>query len=90
MLLIVRDGVIKYNFQDVTDSSELVVNSEGTFTRKELYEDDSITTTSHTCAASGCYKSGTISIIGFSGEYEYYCAEHYQDMKDILDYLLGD
>ena len=38
----------------------------------------------HICEAPNCTKEGTHSIVGLSGETEYYCSEHYQEMADIL------
>ena len=51
--------------------------------------EDSIIT-ENVCAVDGCKKEGTISIVGLSGETEYYCQEHYDEMEEILDQLLSD
>ena len=42
------------------------------------------------CAVEGCDKEGTVSIIGLSGETEFYCQDHYEEMEDILGQLLSD
>lgn len=39
----------------------------------------------HTCEVDGCYKEGSRSIVGIYGFTEYYCSEHYYDMKEMLD-----
>ena len=44
----------------------------------------------HSCEADGCNNEGTNSIIGFSGNTEWYCNEHYQQMMDILDMMEED
>lgn len=41
----------------------------------------------HTCDAPGCNKEGTRQIIGVSGENEYYCTEHYQELKETIESL---
>lgn len=46
--------------------------------------------TQHYCDASGCINEGTHSMIGISGQMEYYCDEHYQEMKDMLDMIEKD
>lgn len=42
------------------------------------------------CYASGCPKTATIEIIGFSGQKEYYCSDCYQEMLDIMNSILGN
>ena len=44
----------------------------------------------HSCEADGCNNEGSNSIIGFSGNTEWYCNEHYQQMMDILDMMEED
>lgn len=44
----------------------------------------------HICEAGGCTKEGTHSIIGFSGQTEYYCSEHYQEMEAIISMMIGE
>lgn len=46
------------------------------------------TNASHTCEE--CSKPGIYSIQGISGQTEYYCAEHYEKLKELEDYLYGD
>ena len=52
--------------------------------------DESDYDTQHTCEVSGCYKDGIYSITGFSGDVEYYCSEHYYEMKDMAEMMFGD
>ena len=42
----------------------------------------------HSCME--CSKNGTLSIIGISGETEYYCTEHYNKLIEIMNKLYGD
>lgn len=44
--------------------------------------------TSHYCDASGCTKKGTYSIDGTSGK-EYYCYEHYKQMEQWVEMIMG-
>lgn len=43
----------------------------------------------HQCQAPGCSKEGTNRIEGISGEYEYYCTEHYQEMVDLYNKMVN-
>lgn len=36
-----------------------------------------------------CGKTGSFELVGFTGATEYYCYEHYKEMKDIADRILG-
>lgn len=38
----------------------------------------------HYCDASGCTKEGTKIVTGLSGDPEYYCSEHYDEMQSII------
>lgn len=44
----------------------------------------------HTCEVTGCYKEGKKTIVGFSGNLEYYCQNHYDEMQAIVDYMEQD
>ena len=48
---------------------------------------DKISTDEKKCIEDGCGKIAEYTIIGFSGEEEYYCEEHYQEMLDIINML---
>lgn len=52
--------------------------------------DESDYDTQHTCEVSECYKDGTYSIVGISGETEYYCYDHYQEIQDIINMMEED
>lgn len=43
----------------------------------------------HYCEVSGCGKEGTKRITGISGQTEYYCQTHYDEMADILDEMVN-
>ena len=48
-------------------------------------------TTTRTCVVSGCSRSGTISYKHFiTGETEWYCRTHYDEMMDMMESLFGD
>lgn len=54
------------------------------------YSDDSNDSNNsryHTCEV--CSKEGTHAIIGISGQTEYYCTEHYEEMLDILEMMIN-
>lgn len=44
----------------------------------------------HYCEVSGCYKEGSKKVVGFNGNYEYYCPEHYQKMQDTISMMESD
>lgn len=46
-------------------------------------------TISHYCEVSGCNKEGTRSITGISGQTEYYCQTHYDEMGDMWDDMVN-
>lgn len=47
-------------------------------------EDDDSTNVHH-CIVDGCEEDGTNEIIGISGETEYYCDKHYQELNDMMN-----
>ena len=46
------------------------------------------TASKHQCEE--CSKEGTRELVGFSGETEYYCTEHYNEIIEILNMMYGD
>lgn len=44
----------------------------------------------HYCEADGCTNEGTKSCLGISGETEWYCQEHYDEMMDIINMMEED
>lgn len=46
--------------------------------------------TRNTCEVDGCYKNGTYCMIGFSGNAEYYCSEHYHEMEEMAEMMFGN
>lgn len=44
----------------------------------------------HYCDASGCTKEGTKVVTGLSGDPEYYCQEHYDEMQSIISDMEED
>lgn len=47
-------------------------------------------TSEHICDVDSCNKEGTNKYLGLSGQYEYYCDEHYKEMMDIIDSMESD
>jgi len=45
---------------------------------------------SRLCEVDGCDNVGIHGMVGFSGETEWYCENHYQEMRDILDKIEKD
>ena len=64
------------------------------------YESDSSTPSSsyssssktieHYCEVDDCYKEGVKTIVGFSGEAEYYCQDHYDEIQNIISDMEED
>lgn len=44
----------------------------------------------HYCQASGCYKEGTKAVTGISGDTEYYCQDHYNEMQNTINSMEQD
>lgn len=42
------------------------------------------------CEVDGCYKEGTNKLEGITGEIEYYCYTHYQELLGFLNVILGN
>lgn len=40
--------------------------------------------------ASGCYKEGTKAVTGISGDTEYYCQDHYNEMQNTINSMEQD
>lgn len=51
--------------------------------------DDALSNT-HPCEVSGCTNSATHAITGISGQTEYYCDQHYNEMEDLLSSMYND
>ncbi len=79
---------------DDKEVSKNTSNYNSSYTKNETntgYDSNSKTntkTTTHYCDASGCTKKGTYSINGTSGK-EYYCYEHYKQMEQWAEMLMG-
>lgn len=42
------------------------------------------------CEVDGCINEGHNEIVGFSGEVEYYCNKHYDDIQDMINDILNE
>lgn len=74
---------------DSSSSSSSSYNSDF-FDSSSSYSGSSSKSIQHYCEADGCYKEGTKAVTGFSGETEYYCTEHYNEIIEIINKLYGD
>lgn len=93
ILVIIIIAIVIGIFNEQEDSK---YNYSSNYTKTEINENinmDNNTRTdteniSHYCDASGCTKKGTYSINGTSGK-EYYCYEHYKQMEQWAEMLMG-
>ena len=73
---------------DIVEEQEEISENDDTDDSSYTYSDtNSSSSTSrieHYCDASGCLNEGTYDVEGFSGQTEYYCSSHYQEMQDII------
>lgn len=74
---------------DSSSSSSSSYNSDSSGSSSS-YSGSSSKTIEHYCEADGCYKEGTEEITGFSGETEYYCSTHYQEIQDTISMMEED
>lgn len=72
---------IHYGHTD-SESSDTVYDDSYTSSRSSMDN-------THICEVDGCNKIGIESITGFSGELEWYCTEHYNEMMQIIDHMLN-
>lgn len=75
---------------DDSSSSSSSSNNANSSSSSSLYSSSSSKTIEHYCEADGCYKEGTKAITGLSGEVEYYCYDHYQEIQDIISMMEED
>lgn len=77
-----------YNISD-SDRTEI---TEATQTTEEIKQEveKKKETSEIPCEVDDCTKTGQYSIEGFSGEMEYYCYTHYNEIQDMLADLLDD
>lgn len=85
-----------YNWGEFKDFIELYYNENSgnseNLQDEQYNQTEKLETKSyeHTCEVDGCGKIGTYELVGFSGEYEYYCYEHYKELEDIVADMLKD
>lgn len=80
--------VYKYADEEEKEKSIIYLKKDES---KEIYNDSSLykpKTYTHTCEQ--CSKEGIHSIIGLSGETEYYCDKHYNALEDMLEKMFGE
>lgn len=72
-------------------------NTENETISNETKASDSVSSESYSteylgerCEVDGCTKIGSYDIVGFSGETEYYCYTHYNEIEDIIDSMIDD
>lgn len=77
------------NSNDSSSSSSSSYNSDSVDSSSS-YSGSSSKSIEHYCEADGCYKEGTKALTGLSGEAEYYCYDHYQEIQDIISMMEKD
>lgn len=70
----------KIDDEQSQDSTQTTLKAEQT--TKSSYE--------HVCDADGCNKEGVKQYLGLSGQYEYYCDTHYNEMMNIISSMEND
>ncbi len=88
--IVVESSTHTYKYTYIGSYDDVYVDDESVYMAKNgssSYSTGSSSSNSniHNCAASGCNKEGTYSIVGVSGETEYYCAEHYAEINAMVD-----
>lgn len=73
-----------------TDTTTTKTESTTSSTNSSTTSSTSNPSIEHYCDAPDCSKEGTRSIIGISGEKEYYCSTHYDEMEDIMNAMVDD
>ena len=73
----------------ITETSQSTEATES-YSYSPKYSSSGESSNKHTCEAGSCYKNGTESIIGISGNVEYYCYDHYKEMEDTINYMYDD
>ena len=74
---------------DIIEEQEEISENDDTYDSSYSYSDSSSSSSSSSrhkryCEVGSCLNEGTYDIEGFSGETEYYCYTHYQEMQDII------
>lgn len=83
-----------YTTNDDSDSDSSYSSSSSS--SSSSYSSDSSSSSSssssveHYCDAGGCTKEGTKVVTGLSGDPEYYCQEHYDEMQSIISDMEED
>lgn len=71
-------------------SSTISEESESNSLSSSSSSVSSKSTVTHYCDADGCLREGTKSYSGISGETEWYCQKHYDEMMDIIGMMEKD
>lgn len=86
-----QDSTTEETTEDVTESdSSYDDSSDDTSEEADEEDTDEDTLIEHYCAVDGCYEEGEYEVEGFSGEIEYYCKEHYDEMQDTINMMEED
>ena len=94
LVLNVGVAIVKYRCNDVeVDETKEVYkpnlsarNTEDTYANKE----ESKKAEEHLCEVDGCNKAGKNKMVGVSGDYEYYCQQHYDEIMKVVDSMETD
>lgn len=98
VIIIISLGAYISSQKSETDSN---IEKENTTSTTQTTESGSYSTTTsskssysskitHYCDADGCYREGTKSYVGITGQTEYYCYTHYNEIIDILSSMEED
>ncbi len=82
------DESSSYDISESASSSPMSVDY--TSEESDLYNSSLSETIEYYCDADGCYKEGVKTMTGFSGETEYYCQQHYDEIQDIISAMEED
>ena len=87
-----NDGLTMTVTIEPEEKEDIETTSTNTYESKSSSSSSSSTSTaySHYCEKDGCYKEGTHEITGFSGQPEYYCDQHYQDIQNMIGMMEED
>lgn len=72
------DNVTSYDYWAPEDFETTEKAQTTTTTKEKKY-----------CIVDGCEKEATESIVGISGQIEYYCQQHYDELEDLINKLLN-
>lgn len=73
-----------------TSATELMTETEKRTVSSSTSTSVSSTPIEHYCEADNCYREGTKAITGLSGQLEYYCSTHYNEIQGMISDMEED